>query len=154
MTLPSNRTQLVLTALAASLTTAALISAYNVYSKRERRRNLNEDILRSLAGQDSVERKRGTDVDRPDSVVVNGSIEYGEELIREQLGRNYAFFGEDSMRKIRGGSVVIVGCGGVGSWAAVMLARSYVRTLRIISFHLSKILSVEYRRLGLWISIM
>jgi tRNA threonylcarbamoyladenosine dehydratase len=49
---------------------------------------------------------------------------YDEELVREQLARNYAFFGEEGMRKLRGASVVIVGCGGVGSWAAVMLARS------------------------------
>ena len=54
---------------------------------------------------------------------------YSEELIREQLARNYAFFGDEAMAKVRGGTVVIVGCGGVGSWAAVMLARSYVRIL-------------------------
>ena len=47
-----------------------------------------------------------------------------EELIREQLARNYAFFGEDGMAKVREGRVVVVGCGGVGSWAAVMLVRS------------------------------
>jgi len=46
--------------------------------------------------------------------------------VREQLARNYAFFGDESMRKVRGASVVVVGCGGVGSWAAVMLVRSCV----------------------------
>ena len=50
--------------------------------------------------------------------------EYDEELVREQLARNYAFFGDEAMAKIRKGTVVIVGCGGVGSWAAVMLVRS------------------------------
>lgn len=49
---------------------------------------------------------------------------YSEELIREQLARNYAFFGEEGMEKTRRGKVVVVGCGGVGSWAAVMLVRS------------------------------
>jgi len=49
---------------------------------------------------------------------------HNEDLIREQLARNYAFFGEEGMQKARRGSVVVVGCGGVGSWAAVMLARS------------------------------
>ena len=50
-------------------------------------------------------------------------ISYNEELIQEQLARNYAFFGEEPMAKIRQASVVIVSCGGVGSWAAVMSAR-------------------------------
>lgn len=48
---------------------------------------------------------------------------HDEVLIREQLARNYAFFGEDGMKRIRGSRVTIVGCGGVGSWAAIMLAR-------------------------------
>lgn len=49
---------------------------------------------------------------------------YNEELIKEQLARNYVFFGDDGMEKVRNGRVVIVGCGGVGSWAAIMLART------------------------------
>lgn len=56
-----------------------------------------------------------------------GPGEHNEDLIREQLARNYAFFGEEGMQRARRGSVVIIGCGGVGSWAAVMLARSSVR---------------------------
>lgn len=40
--------------------------------------------------------------------------EYEEKLVREQLVRNYQFFGEENMAKIRGGFVVVVGCGGVG----------------------------------------
>lgn len=55
-----------------------------------------------------------------------GGYAYDEELVREQLARNYAFFGEEGMGKVRGSSVVVVGCGGVGSWAAVMLCRSFV----------------------------
>lgn len=54
----------------------------------------------------------------------SGPGEHNEDLIREQLARNYAFFGEEGMQTARRGSVVVVGCGGVGSWAAVMLARS------------------------------
>ncbi|EGO01130.1 hypothetical protein SERLA73DRAFT_167269 [Serpula lacrymans var. lacrymans S7.3] len=59
---------------------------------------------------------------------------YDEELIREQLARNYAFFGEEGMTHIRAGTVVIVGCGGVGSWVAVMLVRSGVSKIRLVDF--------------------
>jgi tRNA A37 threonylcarbamoyladenosine dehydratase len=44
----------------------------------------------------------------------------------EQLARNRAFFGDDGLSKIRGSFVIVVGAGGVGSWAATMLARSGV----------------------------
>ena len=115
----SYRTQLLATALAASLATAGLLHAYNVHTKRIRRRELNEEIQRSITTQDlevpipSLEHPR-----------LDPGVTYDEELIQEQLARNYAFFGEESMAKIRQASVVIVGCGGVGSWAAVMLVRS------------------------------
>ena len=64
----------------------------------------------------------------------NAVLEYDEELVREQLARNYAFFGDDGMAKIRAGNVVVVGCGGVGSWAAVMLVRSYVPSRECILY--------------------
>ncbi|KAJ7227607.1 hypothetical protein B0H12DRAFT_1148917 [Mycena haematopus] len=35
------------------------------------------------------------------------------------------------MAKIRAGRVVVVGCGGVGSWAAVMLIRSGIGHIRL-----------------------
>ncbi|KAF8999746.1 hypothetical protein BDZ89DRAFT_969248, partial [Hymenopellis radicata] len=49
---------------------------------------------------------------------------FDENFIWEQLARNYAFFGDDGMEKLRAGSVAVIGCGGVGSWAAVMLVQS------------------------------
>ncbi|KAI8321980.1 hypothetical protein GQ54DRAFT_260791 [Martensiomyces pterosporus] len=57
-----------------------------------------------------------------------------ESLIREQLARHYAFLGEEGMAKLRDSFVVVVGAGGVGSWAALMLLRSGVQRLRIIDF--------------------
>jgi hypothetical protein len=36
------------------------------------------------------------------------------EVLREQLKRNYEFFGEDGMNKIKSKFVVVVGIGGVG----------------------------------------
>lgn len=59
---------------------------------------------------------------------------FDDELIREQLARNYAFFGEDGMDTIRRATITVVGCGGVGSWAAMMLARSGVAKLRLLDF--------------------
>ncbi|KAF8816267.1 hypothetical protein BYT27DRAFT_6448613 [Phlegmacium glaucopus] len=47
-------------------------------------------------------------------------INYDEAWMEEQLARNYAIFREESIIKIRQGSVVIVDCGGVGIWTAVI----------------------------------
>ncbi|OBA24413.1 hypothetical protein METBIDRAFT_30691 [Metschnikowia bicuspidata var. bicuspidata NRRL YB-4993] len=63
-----------------------------------------------------------------------GKKPHSEELIREQLARNYAFLSEEGMAKVRGQRVVVVGAGGVGSWVATMLVRSGVQTLRVIDF--------------------
>lgn len=116
----SHRTQLLATALAASLATVGVLHAYNLHTKRVRRKELNEEIKRSITAYDLDAQQ----VPKKEPSRVDPGINYDEELIQEQLARNYAFFGEESMTKIRQGSVVIVGCGGVGSWAAVMLARS------------------------------
>lgn len=59
---------------------------------------------------------------------------HSEELIREQLARNYAFLTEEGMEKVRNQRIVIVGCGGVGSWVVTMLVRSGVSHIRIIDF--------------------
>jgi hypothetical protein len=118
----SHKTQLIATAVAASLATAGLLTAYTSYTRRERRKNLNEDILRSIAL--SNEAKGNTPTPLLRAVQDSDDSKYDEDLIKEQLARNYAFFGEEGMSKIRGGNVVVVGCGGVGSWAAVMLVRS------------------------------
>jgi len=169
----SHKTQLVFTALAASALTAAAITSYNSYSRQKKRSELNRQVLNSVAATSSSSdrggRKRGgTSPPRPEQIYLNGgaeygsgsggwnggagSVEYDEDLVREQLARNYAFFGEEGMKKIRGASVAVIGCGGVGSWAAVMLARSYVplslrrcaRTINVAFF----ICSVGLRRSG------
>ena len=62
------------------------------------------------------------------------STEYPDQLIREQLARNHAFLGEEGYQKVRGSSVIVVGLGGVGSWAATMLVRSGVKKIRVIDF--------------------
>lgn len=59
---------------------------------------------------------------------------HDESLIREQLARNYAFVGEESMQKLRDAFVVVVGLGGVGSHVALSLIRSGVGHIRLIDF--------------------
>lgn len=59
---------------------------------------------------------------------------YSEELILEQLTRNYSFLSPKGMEKIRSLRVIVVGAGGVGSNAIISLARSGVSNIRIIDF--------------------
>lgn len=122
----SHKTQLVATAVAASLTTAGLLSAYTSYSRHERRKHLNEEVLRSIASSSDETKSHRVPTPPSEDVQDKDVPKHDEDLIKEQLARNYAFFGEEGMSKIRKGRVVVVGCGGVGSWAAVMLARSWV----------------------------
>ncbi|KIP10798.1 hypothetical protein PHLGIDRAFT_125305 [Phlebiopsis gigantea 11061_1 CR5-6] len=135
--LQSHKTQLVLTALAASAVTAGLFSAYNNHMRRQKRRTLNDDVVRALASNGT--KGKTSVLDGPPGKAMTQEPQalagdYSEELIREQLARNYAFFGEEGMEKIRRGKVVVVGCGGVGSWAAVMLVRSGITDIRLVDF--------------------
>ncbi|KAJ7247439.1 ubiquitin-protein ligase molybdopterin-converting factor [Mycena haematopus] len=129
--LHSHRAQLVGTAVAAAATTAALISLYSVLSKRSKRHELDKDVLRSLA-QDRPPLPAHPPNEHPPLTSWNENEH--DDLVREQLARNYAFFGDDAMAKIRAGRVVVVGCGGVGSWAAVMLVRSGIGHIRLVDF--------------------
>ena len=131
--LQNHRAQLVLTALGASVLTASAITTYQHYARQQKRRDLREDVLRSLAdGSKGKGKQRDTRPADEDEIHIGGPgqqtegvpLAFDEELVREQLARNYAFFGEEGMERIRRSSVVVVGCGGVGSWAAVMLASS------------------------------
>ncbi|TKY88397.1 hypothetical protein EX895_002749 [Sporisorium graminicola] len=77
----------------------------------------------TIGRNDSSSRKRLPSVEQWD-----------ESLIREQLSRNYSFLGEEGMTAIRNSFVIVVGAGGVGSWAALMLLRSGISKLRLIDF--------------------
>ena len=113
----SHRTRPVLTALAASALTAAAITSYNSYSRQQKRNELNRQVLNSVAASSSSGRggsgvggrkRRGMSPPRPEQIFSNGEVGYGngdwdgnessaaydKDLIREQLVRNYTFFGE------------------------------------------------------------
>ena len=150
-----HRTQLLLVAAGTALATASVLSAYNTHTRRKKRAELSDSIRTSL-GRDipdrpghiipsasdfaaSAAKAKGKQRADPEETLEEKEEEeeayvYDEELIREQLARNYAFFGDDAMAKIRKAKVVVVGCGGVGSWAAVMLARSCVQFTLAIFF--------------------
>lgn len=68
---------------------------------------------------------------------------YSEELIQEQLARNYAFLSREGMDAVRSQRVVVVGAGGVGLAVATLLARLGVGHLRIIDFDQVSLLSLN-----------
>ncbi|PFH51181.1 hypothetical protein AMATHDRAFT_143169 [Amanita thiersii Skay4041] len=129
----SQKAQLILTAIAASLATAALITAHSNYTRKTRRKELDRQVLQALAAKDANDDARFNYSPEPE-LTESRSGDYDEDLVREQLARNYAFFGDEAMAKLRKGHVVVVGCGGVGSWAAVMLVRSGVSKIRLVDF--------------------
>jgi hypothetical protein len=130
----------------ALVTSFVTLQAHIIYTDVRSRRNkerLNKELKElykddHIVGKKGLADSNGIDIGKvPDGESVLGgglfmpsntalsAAGHDEELIREQLARNYAFFGEDGMKRIRGSRVTIVGCGGVGSWAAIMLARRY-----------------------------
>ncbi|KAJ7594381.1 hypothetical protein C8J56DRAFT_436001 [Mycena floridula] len=141
--MPSHTSQLFAAAALASATTATIFYIYySTVDRDKRRKRLNEDVMRSIEANGSGFSR---DLDQPSDTVPSSKpdledgeslakMTYTEELIKEQLTRNYAFFGDEAMAKIRGGSVVIIGLGGVGSSAAVYLARSGVSRIRLVDF--------------------
>lgn len=60
--------------------------------------------------------------------------DFDDELILEQLARNRVFLTTEGLDRLREASVVVVGCGGVGSHCAASLARSGVGALRLVDF--------------------
>ncbi|KAH8112931.1 ubiquitin-protein ligase molybdopterin-converting factor [Phellopilus nigrolimitatus] len=147
LNLQSHKTQLALAAVAGSLATVGVISSYQSYSRRRRRQQLREEIREALAREDSSSQLpdyRDALIPSHISELVKERVEpvkerilrgeRSEELFREQLARCYALFKEDGMERVRSAKVAVVGCGGVGSWAAVMLVRSGITNIRLVDF--------------------
>ncbi|KAI0701849.1 ubiquitin-protein ligase molybdopterin-converting factor [Cytidiella melzeri] len=136
--LRSHKAQIILTAVAASVTTYGALTAYNAHTRRQQRRRLAKDVEESMnlkKDEDNAKVLLEDDtLPLKDPTALQDLTEFPDHIVREQLARVYSFFGDEGMQKVRGGKVAIVGCGGVGSWAAVMLARSGVEYIRLIDF--------------------
>jgi hypothetical protein len=125
-----NTVQLTLTAVAASALTATSILGYQNRQRRSRARTLKDELK-------EAELRSTIDLTPVGTVHKQGHIPLtvvDEKLIEEQLSKNTAFLGEAGARKVRESFVVVVGAGGVGSWAALMLMRSGVQRIRVIDF--------------------
>ena len=59
-------------------------------------------------------------------------IETNEELIKEQLKRNYEFFEENGMKLIRNSFIIIIGCESIGSHVTLTLVRSGIKKIILI----------------------
>lgn len=101
----SHKTQLLATAVAASATTAGAVLAYQALSRKRRRRDLSADVLASISNSDAakaahtlLEPTSATQETTPTLPVDSDQYAYDEGLIREQLARNYAFFGAALVR--------------------------------------------------------
>jgi len=55
-----------------------------------------------------------------------------DEFRQEQLSRNILYFGKTSMARISSSRVLVVGCDGIGSHTAIMLARSGIKYLCLV----------------------
>jgi len=83
-------------------------------------------------------RKRGGaetngEKERTKEAAAAGSTDELDEIYKEQLVRNFQFFG-DGQTDIMRSTVVVLGCGGVGSHCAIALARSGLGALRLVDF--------------------
>lgn len=109
--------RLILGAAAASIVTAGTIYAIQWTEQLSRTRLLRQEAVQHA--KSPHETIQLNSVGGP----ARQSMAMDEDLILEQLSRNYLFFGEEGMTKIRDSFVVVVGAGGVGSWATTMLVR-------------------------------
>ncbi|CAE7123394.1 unnamed protein product [Rhizoctonia solani] len=147
--LRSENARLAATAAAASALTLLSVTAYQSVMKQKRRDLLQKEVKEALATTPPEPDLRPISQFSGQTLTLDGprsditSKRYDETIVKEMLARNYAFFGEDAMNKVRGGRVVVVGCGGVGSWAAVMLMRSGISHLRLVDFDMVTLSSLN-----------
>ncbi|KNC50825.1 uncharacterized protein AMSG_06728 [Thecamonas trahens ATCC 50062] len=85
---------------------------------------------------------------------IGGGCDADDELLHaQQFKRCVAFLGEEGFGRLRGATVVVVGCGGVGSHCAHMLARSGVGTLVLIDFDQVTLSSLNRHATATWADV-
>ncbi|OMJ14620.1 tRNA threonylcarbamoyladenosine dehydratase [Smittium culicis] len=132
--------QFALVAATASALTLSTVFTYQKVKRTERVKKIKESIeppefdLNNFSQFDKASSGRETNLNvvTKDTKVVTSPNE--KLLFAEQLSRNCSFFGSDNLECIKSSFVVVVGAGGVGSWAALMLIRSGVQRIRLIDF--------------------
>ncbi|KAL1407464.1 hypothetical protein Q8F55_006897 [Vanrija albida] len=154
----SFKQSLAITAVIASLATTSVILTYQTLRREARTEQLKRSVGEDVEAWERRQGKSGTATPMTPEERVElfnqandtgkkprewRKGEFDESLVREQLTRNYSFLGDEAMTKIRNSYVVIVGCGGVGSWAATMLLRSGVGRLLLIDFDLVTLSSLN-----------
>ncbi|KAF9291957.1 hypothetical protein BGZ68_001043 [Mortierella alpina] len=134
----SQTMKMALVAVAASVTTAAVLLGYQSSVRKQRTRHFKPDSNTTIIDRTPLDPRSINMEKRPpqpqQQQQVEGKIGFDEELVLEQLARNIAFLGEEGVQKLRDSFVVVVGAGGIGSWAASMLIKSGVGKIRIIDF--------------------
>lgn len=126
-------TKLVVVAAAASVATAAILLGYQGSQRKQRTRNLKDDLKRSATAADikaqaqaansqSVSLAQATTTAPPH---IDEKVEFDEELVLEQLARNIAFLGEEGVQKLRNSFVVVVGAGNHSSLRLYLIDLSY-----------------------------
>lgn len=118
----SQSTKMTLVAVAASLTTAAVLLGYQGSQRKRRVKQLKDDLRSSILpppanfdqlrnnnmGDPSQQQQVPKQTQSPQDISVP---QFDEELVREQLARNIAFLGEEGVEKLRNSFVIIVGAG-------------------------------------------
>jgi hypothetical protein len=120
-------TKVAIVAVAASVTTAAVMLGYQGSQRKRRSRKLKDDLASPLSRSTLVveDPKQSAHQDHHSHhhhhhvqqhhhhhIQRDGvKAPFDEELIQEQLARNIAFLGEEGVQKLRESFVVIVGAG-------------------------------------------
>ncbi|KAI9312094.1 hypothetical protein BX666DRAFT_1988721 [Dichotomocladium elegans] len=117
--------KLTLTAVAASALTAAGILGYQATQRHHLTRS--SSLLNGKRPSSAT-----AAIDKPWAIESN--VPKSPSTTDEQLHEITSFLGSHRTERLRDSFVIVVGAGGVGSWAALMLLRAGVGRIRIIDF--------------------
>lgn len=138
--LSSHKAQLVLAAVASGVAVGSTILAFQAARQNQKLRDIKKSIRSRDEATALTEYGAPATVSKlqtePDAELAAKARrgDWDEELILEQLARNRVFLRDAGLKKVRDAFVIVVGCGGVGSWAATMLVRSGIGRVRLVDF--------------------